>query len=102
MNFCCHAGINPDVELMATLPSNIRTNFRKNERMYIYVCNWVTLLYSRKLTEHYKAAIMEMEKIKIIIKWKNMYISVVFCFCFYFQVLQENEKKIILAIFPIF
>ena len=30
------------------------------------MCNWVTLLYSRKLTEHYKAAIME--KIKIIKK----------------------------------
>ena len=30
------------------------------------MCDWVTLLYSRKLTEHCKPAIME--KIKIIIK----------------------------------
>ena len=30
------------------------------------MCNWVTLLYSRKLTERCKRAIME--KIKIIIK----------------------------------
>ena len=30
------------------------------------MCDWVTLLYSRKLTEHCKSAIME--KIKIIIK----------------------------------
>ena len=28
------------------------------------MCNWVTMLYSRKLTEHYKPAIMR--KIKII------------------------------------
>ena len=34
--------------------------------MYICMCDWVTLLYSRKLTEHCKPAIME--KIKIIIK----------------------------------
>ena len=34
------------------------------KRMYICMCDWVTLLYSRKLTEHYKPAIME--KIKII------------------------------------
>ena len=30
------------------------------------MCDWVTFLYSRKLTEHYKSAIME--KIKIILK----------------------------------
>ena len=39
-------------------------NVRK--RMYTCVYNWVTLLYSRKLTEHCKPAIRE--KIKIIIK----------------------------------
>ena len=37
------------------------------------MCDWVTLLYSRKLTEHCKPVVME--KIKIIIKkkkiWKN-------------------------------
>ena len=34
--------------------------------MYTCMCNWVTMLYSRKLTEHCKPDIME--KIKIIIK----------------------------------
>ena len=29
------------------------------KRMYTSMCNWVTLLYSRKLTEHCKLAIME-------------------------------------------
>ena len=42
-------------------------NVRK--RMYICMCDWVTLLYSRKLTEHCKPAIME--KIKIIMKIKK-------------------------------
>ena len=35
------------------------------KRMYPCMCNWVTMLYSRKLTEHSKPAIME--KVKIII-----------------------------------
>ena len=35
-------------------------------RMYIYICDWVTVLYSRKLTGHCKPAIVE--KIKIILK----------------------------------
>ena len=39
--------------------------------MYTCMCDWVTLLYSRKLIEHYKPAIME--EIKIIIK---LYISI--------------------------
>ena len=38
------------------------------KRMYTCMCNWVTMLYSRKLTEHCKPAIME--KIKIILKNK--------------------------------
>ena len=29
------------------------------KRMYICMCDWVTLLYSRKLTEHGKPAILE-------------------------------------------
>ena len=37
-------------------------NVRK--RMYTYMCDWVNLLYSRKLTEHCEVAMME--KIKII------------------------------------
>ena len=36
------------------------------KRMSICMCDWVTLLYSRKLTEHCKPTIME--KIKIINK----------------------------------
>ena len=32
------------------------------KRMYICMCDWVTLLYSRKLTEHCKWAIMEKNK----------------------------------------
>ena len=38
------------------------------------MCDWVTLMYSRQLTEHYKSAIME--RIKIIkIKEKNLKIK---------------------------
>ena len=28
----------------------------------VYMCDWVTLLYSRKVTEHCKPAVMEMNK----------------------------------------
>ena len=35
------------------------------------MCDWVTLLYSRKLTEHCKPAIMEKIKIIIIITTKK-------------------------------
>ena len=38
--------------------------------MYTCICDWVILLYSRKLTEHCKPAIME--EIKIIIKKKKI------------------------------
>ena len=44
----------------------MENNVRK--RMYICMCDWVTLLYSRKLTEYCKPAILE--KIKIINKRK--------------------------------
>ena len=37
-----------------------------SKRMYICMCDWVTLLYNRKLIEHCKPAITE--KIKIILK----------------------------------
>ena len=30
--------------------------------MYTYVCNWVTVLYSRKFTEHCKLVIMKKNK----------------------------------------
>ena len=39
------------------------------KRIYTRMCDRVTLLCSRKLTEHCKSAIME--KIKIILKWKE-------------------------------
>ena len=39
------------------------------KRMHTCVCDWVTLLYRRKLTEHCKSVIIE--KIKIIIKLKK-------------------------------
>ena len=39
---------------------------KKNVCIYVHVCEWVTLLYSRKLTEHCKPRIME--KIKIHLK----------------------------------
>ena len=42
-------------------------NVRK--RMYICMCDWISFLYSRKLTEHGKPTIME--KIKIIKKKKD-------------------------------
>ena len=32
------------------------------KRMYTCICDWVTMLYSRKLTEHCKPAIMEENK----------------------------------------
>ena len=49
--------------------------------MYISTCDWVTLLYSRKLTEHCKAAIMK--KIKIIKKLLMAFIE---------ELEQENLK----------
>ena len=47
--------------------SRMEDNVRK--RMYLCMCDWVILLYSRKLTEHCKPATME--KIKIIVKRKE-------------------------------
>ena len=40
--------------------------------MYTCTCKWGTLLYSRKLTEHCKPAIMEKIKIIIYIKKKGI------------------------------
>ena len=42
-----------------------------SKKMYTCMCNWVTLLYSRKLTEHCKPAIMEKIK-KSLLKKKEM------------------------------
>ena len=41
----------------------------KIQKMYMCICDWVTLLYSRKWTEHCKP--VKMEKIKIIYKKKK-------------------------------
>ena len=51
------------------------------KRMYTCMCHWVTLLYSRKLTEHCKLSIMA--NIKIIIKIflkRILILSCVYCF----------------------
>ena len=45
-------------------------HYNVRERMYTCICNWVTMLYSGKLTEHCKPAIME--------KNKNNYIKNIF------------------------
>ena len=42
----------------------------KFQRIYTCMCNWVTMLYSRKLTEHCKPAIM---KKKIYIRLKSQH-----------------------------
>jgi len=57
MRSCCVA--------LETLSSHLgwsmmEDNVRK--RMYICMWDWVTLLYSRKLTEHRKPSIMEKNK----------------------------------------
>ena len=44
----------------------------ERKRMYICMCDWVTLLCSGKLTEHCKPAMME--KIKMILK-RNIIVS---------------------------
>jgi len=47
----------------------------RKKKMYTCMCNWITMLYSRKLTEHCKPAIME--------KNKNHYINkITFFFVF--------------------
>ena len=49
----------------------------REKKMYTCMCNWVTMLYSRKLTEHCKPAIMEknkncdIEKKKKTDEWQN-------------------------------
>ena len=40
----------------------------ERKRMYVYMCEWIILLYHRKLTEHYKPAITEKIKLKKIFK----------------------------------
>ena len=46
-----------------------------SKRMSICMCDWVTLLYSRKLTEHYKPTIMKKIKkigVPVVTQWKGI------------------------------
>ena len=53
--------------------------------MYTCTCNWVTMLYSRKLTEHCKPAIMEKNKNHYIYIYTHththIYIPIYTCVC---------------------
>ena len=67
-------------------------NVRK--RMYVCVCDWVTLLYSRKWTEHCKQTIME--KIKILKKqktknWQSTQWSLRYVSCFKSVRMEETQ-----------
>ena len=45
---------------LRTISTNLLWSMIMGEkRMYTYLCIWVTMLYSRKLTEHCKPAIMK-------------------------------------------
>ena len=50
----------------------MKSRIMREKRMYTCMCDWVTLRYNRKSTEHCKPAMME--KIKIITKLKKNYI----------------------------
>ena len=56
------------------------------KRMYMCMCDRVTLLYSRKLTEHCKP--ITMEKIKLILKKKRKEV------CLLGQLLDRNIKYV--------
>ena len=68
------------------------------KRMYICMCDRVTLLYNRKLTEHCKPTTME--KIKNILKRKNSYVT---SWCALMQCLiwksDDNNNWILLSTF---
>ena len=52
------------------MPVGVALKIKKKKRMYMCMCDWITLLYSGKLTEHCKPA--RMENIQIIFKnFKN-------------------------------
>ena len=53
------------------MEDNVRKRLYIYTHTHIHICDWVTLLYSRKLTEHCKPAIME--KIKIIKKKREIF-----------------------------
>ena len=57
---------------LGTVSSHLRWSIIVREKECIYVCDWATLLYSRKLTEHSKPAVMETMKI-ILKKEKRFY-----------------------------
>ena len=55
MRSCCIA--------LGTMSSHLGWSMIMGEKgMYMCICDWVTLLYSRKVTEHCKSAIMEKNK----------------------------------------
>ena len=63
MRSCCIAlGIISSYLGWIMMEDNVR------KRVYICMCDWVSLLYCRKLTEHCKLAVMEKIKITILKK----------------------------------
>ena len=59
------------------------------KRIYTCMCNWVTMLYSRKLTKHCKPATMEKIKISY-----NIYIFIFYIyFIFYFSIKKMVKKN---------
>ena len=65
------------------------------KRMYICMCHWITLLYSRKLTEHRKPTTME--KRKIIEKNQSILLCSLGKFTQYFVMAymgKKSEKRI--------
>ena len=65
------------------------------KRMYICTCDWISLLYSRKLTEHYKPAMME--KIKVIIHKKKEVLNMILTACRLLYKVPGGGRKIIVG-----
>ena len=54
--------------VLGTISSDLGWSMMEDKvrkRMYVYACDWVTLLYSRKLTEHWQPSLMEKKSFKI-------------------------------------
>jgi len=47
--------------------------------MYVFMCDWVTLIYSREFTKHCKPAIMGKKSFKILKKEKNEFNMIGWC-----------------------
>jgi len=64
--FGMHKQGHPAVIALGTMPSHLWWSMIMWEkRIYTCMCNWVTMLYNRKLTEHCKPAIMKKIKITV-------------------------------------